>query len=86
MTFFWNADSVRVVSSSSGSGQSHTEQIIIIFLHFGSHVFTALWKARARMWYIKCPFNPARPIEGLGERCRGPGRSRGGDSAIYNVL
>jgi len=31
MTFFWNADSVRVVSSSSGSGQSHTEYISCIF-------------------------------------------------------
>ena len=31
MTFFWNADSVRVVSSSSGSGQSHTEHISFVF-------------------------------------------------------
>ena len=29
--FLWNADSVRVVSSSSGSGQSHTENIIAFF-------------------------------------------------------
>ena len=58
---FWNADSVPVVSSSSGSGHSYTEYVSCIF---EATFFTALCEARPRMWYVKCPLYPTRVLGG----------------------
>ena len=57
--FFWNADYVRVVSSSNRSGQSHIEYIsLIAFLKV--HIFTALSEAADVVHPTIWPLNPTR--------------------------
>jgi len=51
MTFVRNAVSEHVVSSSSGSGQSHTKYISK--LHFGSQILTALCSSRYDTIYLR---------------------------------
>ena len=66
--FFCNADSVRVVSSSNGSGQSHTEYI--------SCNFEAMFLPRFAKQERGCgvPNVLLIQLEGLGERCKLPHR------------
>jgi len=47
ITFFWNADSVRVVTSSSGSGQSYR----VHYLHFEATFYRALQSKSADVVY-----------------------------------
>jgi len=60
--FFWNADSVRVVSSSSGSGQAELYRI-----HYLSHIFTVLCEVLCGMANVLLV-----QLGDLGERCKLP--------------
>jgi len=52
-------NSVRVVSSSSGSGQAELYQV-----HYLSHIFTVLCEATAWMSYSRCPLSPTTGSRG----------------------